>query len=594
MALWCLSTFWLSLGGRRFLMLFGVPWAIAMGAAAGYLYGELAALLERRGAAARWLGHAALAAALAAGLFAFTRKGVTVAKRYVPMINDSIVEPLEAIRDTAPEDAIVTDLWENGYWVKYFARRRVHHDGGTLGTHVPYWVGRFYAAGDDRRAAGILRMLNCGSDASPLAEGEKGALRRLQAAGKVPAEAFEILDNLFALDRQPAAELLRRLGLTTATTEEVLAGTHCRPTHIDPEHCFSEVRDGTVRVREHRPPFPRQIGQRLRAPLTIARMAWLARAIAPRLRRVDVVVCDLVAQVIPSIQRRARVATGGSQQSLPVVFYCHFPDRYLAPRRRGIYRAYRWPIERFEEAATGRADAVAVNSRFTAEVFRRTYPRLDLTPEILYPGVDVDLYAALPALEPAAPFRFLVISRFVPSKNAALALEALGRLATELEPEELAPCRLVLLGGYDERQRESRQVVEGLRARARELGLESRVELVLSPSDTERLEHLARSFAVVHPMVDEHFGYVPIEAMAAGRPVVAVNRAGPAETVVDGKTGFLCEATPDAFAAAMRRFLRDPVAAGRMGAAGRERAREFSRAAFGKRLESLLFRLVGR
>lgn len=142
-----------------------------------------------------------------------------MAERYVPMIDDATVETLEAIRETAPEDAIV----------------------------------------------------NCGSDATPLPEGEKGALRRLQAAGKTPAEAFEILDAMFGLDREPAAELLRRQGLTAAAAREILARTHCRP----PESLILAGRQrlgktpAWLTLAQHDPLAPR--GSRRQDPLFHAR-----------------------------------------------------------------------------------------------------------------------------------------------------------------------------------------------------------------------------------------------------------------------------------------------------------------------------------
>lgn len=48
-----------------------------------------------------------------------------------------------------------------------------------------------------------------------------------------------------------------------------------------------------------------------------------------------------------------------------VLFYCHFPDLLLAKRRSALHRAYRAPLDAIEEYTTGRADCVAVNSRFT-------------------------------------------------------------------------------------------------------------------------------------------------------------------------------------------------------------------------------------
>ena len=74
---------------------------------------------------------------------------------------------------------------------------------------------------------------------------------------------------------------------------------------------------------------------------------------------------------------------------------------------------------------------------------------------------------------------------------------------------------------------------------------------VQSFTDAERGALLAASCAVVYTPTDEHFGIVPLEAMAAGRPVLACNSGGPRESVLHGTTGLLAEPQPDAFARAM-------------------------------------------
>ncbi len=75
--------------------------------------------------------------------------------------------------------------------------------------------------------------------------------------------------------------------------------------------------------------------------------------------------------------------------------------------------------------------------------------------------------------------------------------------------------------------------------------------MLRSFSDEQRALLLAACTAVVYTPQREHFGIVPLEAMAAGRPVIACDSGGPRETVLHGKTGMLCDPTPAAFAGAM-------------------------------------------
>jgi alpha-1,3/alpha-1,6-mannosyltransferase len=356
--------------------------------------------------------------------------------------------------------------------------------------------------------------------------------------------------------------------------------------HHDRTGCFEETRDGTLDVRVYGSVLPAHIGGRLRAPCAVVRMLYLAAAVSWRGGRFDVLFCDLISYAIPVLKLLARV---------PVVFYCHFPDQLLAPRRGGLYRWYRAPIDWLEETTTGMADRVLVNSRFTASVFRETFPRLrSVTPAVVYPGVDCEQTrlvnaAASGAAPPDDPWTVLCVGRYHPSKNLALAVESLAELRARVAPEVFERVRLVVAGGYDERLAECRDTYAALEALSRRLGLEARVVLLRSPGDAERMALLARCRCVLHPTEHEHFGYAPIEAMAAGRPVIAAASGGPVETIRDGETGFLCPATGAGFAAALRRLLLEPSLAERMGRAARDRAiANFSRRAFGRRLEAVL------
>ncbi|MGH7894837.1 MAG: glycosyltransferase [Candidatus Binatia bacterium] len=351
-------------------------------------------------------------------------------------------------------------------------------------------------------------------------------------------------------------------------------------TRRDRARAFPEAVDGSLDVRVHGRFLPMQIGGRLRAPCAIARMAWLGMALRRLRERPDVVFCDLVAHVVPLVRRVARV---------PVVFYCHYPDRFLAPPAGGARRWYRRPIDRLEERGTANADRVLVNSRYTARRLREAFPRLAVDPSVVYPGVEPSPCPDLPEEPPPGPLTILAVGRFDPRKQWRLAADAFAALRERMAAPAFARVRLVFAGGYDPSLREHRDTRTMLEERFRALGLTGQVELRFSPSEDERRALLSECRIVLHTPADEHFGFVPVEAMAAGRPVVAVASGGPAETVRDGETGFLCPPTPADFADAMARLLTDHAAAARMGRAGRARvATCFSRAKFGERLEAVL------
>jgi len=212
-------------------------------------------------------------------------------------------------------------------------------------------------------------------------------------------------------------------------------------------------------------------------------------------------------------------------------------------------------------------------------------------PSVLYPGVNLEDCGRIPD-QRGDESAFLVVSRFDPRKNQRLAVEAFARLR-ESAPAVFARTSLTLAGGLDRSRREDRDTAASLTTRIRDLALDGKVTLRSSPPEAERLALLARSLCVVHPAPDEHFGIVPVEAMAAGRPVIAVARAGPLESVVDGVSGLLREPNPDAFARAMAAIAEDAGLRARLGREGRVRAARFSRRAFGDGLERALQDLVG-
>lgn len=134
-----------------------------------------------------------------------------------------------------------------------------------------------------------------------------------------------------------------------------------------------------------------------------------------------------------------------------------------------------------------------------------------------------------------------------------------------------------------------------LRARAAALDLGGAVHFTgqIDPATLGELYRRAALFVL--PSRDEGFGLVFAEAMAAGKPCLALAGTAPAEIVVDGETGRLVPpADPAALGEALVELLGNPERARAMGAAGRRRYDgEFTALAFERRFLPVVGELVG-
>jgi glycosyltransferase involved in cell wall biosynthesis len=158
--------------------------------------------------------------------------------------------------------------------------------------------------------------------------------------------------------------------------------------------------------------------------------------------------------------------------------------------------------------------------------------------EVAHHGVDADWWRPDGRRERF----FLVAGRIMWQKNIELAIEAWTRFKPRPSDNDFS---LVVAGMVDAK---SRPYVDALRVRA---AGRPDIQFVVGPTDSEMLDLYQRCWAVVFPPTNEDWGLVPLEAMACGKPVLATDRGGPRETVVDGMTGFLRDDRPDSFAEAM-------------------------------------------
>jgi glycosyltransferase involved in cell wall biosynthesis len=143
------------------------------------------------------------------------------------------------------------------------------------------------------------------------------------------------------------------------------------------------------------------------------------------------------------------------------------------------------------------------------------------------------------------------ISRLDPLKRLDLLVEAAGLVKGR-------GLRVRIAGSGPEETR--------LRGRIRDLGLESRVELLGQVSDDEMVDQLARCRAVFFAPRDEDYGLVTLQAFRSGKAVVTgTDSGGPTELVEDGRNGCVVSPEPAAMAACLERLAHDESLAARLG-----------------------------
>ncbi|MBI3799117.1 MAG: hypothetical protein HY268_19395 [Deltaproteobacteria bacterium] len=229
-AVWFLSGLYIAYEGLRFLPLAGLAFGMAFAVAVGRLYEVLKLFIQPRlPTSYRWSVHAFLSVLVAAVLFLPLREGYDVVRNYLPTMSRGWWDTLTKIRDESAPDTIISTWWDYGHWTKYVAERRVNADGSSLLTHVPHWLGLVLASPSEKESVGVLRMLDCGSDASPAPERRQGAYDKVLAKVKDGTLAHTIVLALVNRDAAQAREYLAQRDFTVLEQDNVLRSTHCVP-----------------------------------------------------------------------------------------------------------------------------------------------------------------------------------------------------------------------------------------------------------------------------------------------------------------------------------------------------------------------------
>ncbi|MEK6221786.1 MAG: glycosyltransferase family 4 protein [Chloroflexota bacterium] len=206
------------------------------------------------------------------------------------------------------------------------------------------------------------------------------------------------------------------------------------------------------------------------------------------------------------------------------LYFQYMNDGFKNPISAGIARVILHYIRLWDTLSANRVDVFLANSQNVANRIWRTYRRES---QVLFPPVNVNQF------EPANKREdyYVTLSRLVPYKRVDLIVKAFTKLGLPL----------IVLG--DGPQAEYLKEISG-----------ENVTFMGYQSNETVANYLNRAKAFVFA-AEEDFGITPVEAQAAGCPVIAYGKGGALETVIDGETGmFFKEQTPDSLAMAVEEF----------------------------------------
>ncbi|MCL5411613.1 MAG: glycosyltransferase [Patescibacteria group bacterium] len=224
-----------------------------------------------------------------------------------------------------------------------------------------------------------------------------------------------------------------------------------------------------------------------------------------------------------------------SQSGLHIC-YCHTPSRYLYgydteldhqkikkifPFMPLLYHI----VRKWDRNSAKKINFYLTNSN---EVRERVKKHYTCDSEVIYPPVEIKKFLKV---DPQKGEYFFTYGRLVAHKRVDLIVEAFNQLGL---PLKIAGSGLEL---------------DNLKKKAK-----SNIEFLGRIDDSELVKYLSRCYGVIFA-ANEDFGIVPVETMAAGKPVIAYRAGGVLESILPGKTGeFFYPQTTEALVEAIRKF----------------------------------------
>ncbi|HRY52467.1 MAG TPA: glycosyltransferase [Candidatus Portnoybacteria bacterium] len=249
------------------------------------------------------------------------------------------------------------------------------------------------------------------------------------------------------------------------------------------------------------------------------------------------------------------------------ICYCHTPTRYVWDDSHKYINEFNYPsfikkivpaflnyLRVWDSLASERPDVYLANSQFVASRIKKYYNR---QAQVICPPVKADNFY----LSSQPEDYFLMVARFLPYKKIDLAIEAFNKLGWPLK----------IIGDGPDKGRLKK--IAG-----------SNIEFLGLVAEKKLADYFARCQAFIFPQ-EEDFGITAVEAMAAGRPVIAYHGGGALEIVEEGKTGlFFYEQTPESLISALKKFKQLKFSPSLI----RQRAKDFDKEAFKDKIKKFV------
>ena len=302
----------------------------------------------------------------------------------------------------------------------------------------------------------------------------------------------------------------------------------------------------------------------------ISKLISPARLVAPfiflswNFSKYDVVIVSATGAYNPNLIRKGKALH---------ICYCHTPPRYLYGyatarewKKNSLLRAsaeiFNYFLRIIDRASSKNVDYFIANSKEVSKRIEKFYGRHS---QVIYPPIDIKEYSRVTKDRNY----YLAGGRLARPKRIDLAIRACNELKIPLKVfgKEFA--------GYGEE----------LKALAGPT-----VEFLGEVTDDEKIKLMSGAKAFIFPAEEEDFGMTPVEAMAAGTPVVAYKSGGVMETVIDGKTGvFFEEANVESLVMAIKKLDKTKIDSKDCVA----QAKKFSKERFKNEIREFVSKIIG-